>query len=118
MSPFDSELRLSARRLPSDLRLWMRRALESGWFDIGPGDYDGGPGGTVCPITAAAKLAGAWEDGAVAPGWDSWGTPDGPSERVEDFAAFFDLCTQDSGVEYAIGIVEEALPEPARALAA
>ena len=109
MSAFDAGLRLSTRRLPGDLRLWMSRALDSGWFDIGPGDYDGGADGTVCPIAAAAKLAGAWEDGAMAPGWDSWGTPDGPSELVEDFAAYFDLHAAEIGIEPALALVKQAL---------
>jgi hypothetical protein len=96
----------------------MRRALDGGWFDIGPGTYDGGPGGTVCPIAAAAKLAGAWEDGTLRPGWNSWGTPDGPSQLVEDFAAYFDLYAAEVGLEPALALVMDSLlttPAPVKA---
>jgi hypothetical protein len=109
MSHFIACLGRSTSLLPADLRLWMGRALDSGWFEIGPGDYDGGPGGTVCPIAAAAKLAGAWQDGGIAPGWDSWGTPEQPSELVEDFAAYFDLVAEDRGIDYAVAVTRSCL---------
>lgn len=111
---FEQELRAAVGLLPGDLRVWMSRALESGWFSITAGSYEnGGPGGTVCPIAAAAKLAGAWVDGGIK-GHDRWGTSEGPSPEVEDFAAYFDLCAEEVGLDRAIAIVSEAIAASAR----
>lgn len=98
------------RRLPPDVAVWMSRAVRSGWFTLTAGAYErGGPGGSACPITAAAKMAGAWADGSIAEGHEAWGTPEGPSPEVEDFAAYFDLCADEGGLDRAIGIVLETL---------
>lgn len=97
------------------VRLWMSRALRAGWHPVGPGSYDGGPGGTVCPIVAAAKLAGAWSEEGLRAGWDEWGTPEWPSPPVEEFAACFDLCADEIGVEPTIGLLSEALSTAATA---
>jgi hypothetical protein len=98
------------RRLPDDLGVWMSRAVRSGWFSLAAGVYEnGGPGGAVCPIAAAATIAGAWVDGAIAEGHEAWGTPEEPSPEVEDFAAYFDLCAEEAGLDRAIGIVSETV---------
>ena len=107
---FEQELRHAIRGLPPEVAMWMSRALRSGWFSLTAGTYEsGGPGGAVCPITAAAKMAGAWADGAIAEGYEAWGNPDGPSPEVEEFAAYFDLFADDADVDQAIGIVAEML---------
>jgi hypothetical protein len=67
------------------------------------------PGGGVCPVAAAAKLAGAWGAGGLNPGWEHWGDPDDPSFQVEEFAAYFDLCSEDQGVEFAIAVISQEL---------
>lgn len=109
---FDRELRGAVRGLPPDIAVWMSRAVRGGWFSLTAGAYEsGGPGGSACPITAAAKMAGAWVDGAIAEGHEAWGTPEGPSGEVEDFAAYFDLCADEAGLDRAIGIVLETLAE-------
>jgi hypothetical protein len=118
MSAFGPHLRAAVRTLPGDLRIWMNRAFNSGWFDIGPGAYDGGPGGSVCPVVAAAKLAGAWDGDGMKPGWKTWGTPDEPSASVEDFAAYFDLFSSEAGVKAAVETVRSALDEDQAAKAA
>ncbi|MGH8571440.1 MAG: hypothetical protein ACREX8_02540, partial [Gammaproteobacteria bacterium] len=96
---FDRELRGAVRRLPPDVAVWTSRAIRSGWFSLAPGVYeDGGPGGAVCPIAAGATMAGAWVNGGIAEGHEAWGTPQGPSPEVEDFAAYFDLCAEEAGI--------------------
>lgn len=54
-------------------------------------------------------MAAFWSGGAIAGGHPSWGTPEAPSAAVEDFAAYFDLCSAEEGLDRAIGIVAEAL---------
>lgn len=111
---FERELRAAIRLLPGDLALWMYRALRSGWFSIEAGAYqDGGPGGAVCPIAAAATMAGAWVEGGIAEGHEAWGTPEAPSPEVENFAAYFDLCAEEIGLDEAIAILSETLAENA-----
>lgn len=107
MSLFRSELRMATRRLPADLRTWMRRSLDSGWFDITSGDYDSG-NGSRCPVGAAATMAGAWVDGGIV-GRPEWGTLDEPALEVEDFAAYFDLVSEDFGVDEALALVRQEL---------
>lgn len=100
------ELRRAALNLDPDIGRWMIRALDSDRFRVEPGAYEhGGPGGTVCPIVAAATMAGAWRDGQLQPGNPLWGAPDRPANEVEEFAAYFDLCAQDSGTVTAITTV-------------
>lgn len=107
---FIDELRRAAQNLDTDVARWVIRALDSDWFRIEPGAYEhGGPGGTVCPIVAAATLAGIWTDGQLLPGNQVWGTPERPANEVEDFAAYFDLCAEHSGTGQAIETVRGAL---------
>jgi hypothetical protein len=102
----EMHLRLAAGSLPDAVALWTHRAVRSGWFPLGHGSYDGA---TVCPIAAGAKLAGIWEDGAIASGHPDWGDPDRPSEEVEEFAAWFDLVAEDEGLGRAINIAQGEL---------
>jgi hypothetical protein len=104
------ELRRATLNLDPEIGRWMIRALDSDWFRVEPGAYEhGGPGGTVCPIVAAATMAGAWSHGQLLPGNPVWGTPDRPTTQVEEFAAYFDLCAEDSGTATAIRTVRRAL---------
>src|SRR4051794_38053201 len=90
-------LAAATRALPDTIAAWMRRALEAGEYRIAPWAYETDV--AVCPVVAAAMCAGVWEDdGAIAAGHPAWGTPDGPSDEVEEFAAWFDLCSEIHGV--------------------
>lgn len=102
-----SDLSLATRALPACVARPMRVALDTGGFRFGPKSYENDL--TVCPITAAAKLAGVWSQGAIIDGHPDWGTPDGPSEAVEDFAAYFDLCCEGFGLDAALETAREAL---------
>lgn len=104
-----ADLGAAARGLPRGISVWMRRALESGWFEIRHGIYDGGPGGSKCPIAAAAEMAGIWSNGVISCGNPDWGDPDAPSPEVEDFAAYFDLHAEDVGIDAAVEVVLDAL---------
>jgi hypothetical protein len=107
---FVDELRRAALNLHTEVSLWVIRALDCGWFQIEAGAYEhDGPGGAVCPIVAAATLAGIWRDGQLLPGNPAWGTPERPASEVEDFAAYFDLCAEGSGTAQAIESVRGAL---------
>jgi hypothetical protein len=113
---FDDELRRAALNLHPSVRWWMIRALDNDWFRIEPGAYeDVGSRGAMCPIVAAATLAGIWWDGRLLPGNPVWGTPERPANEVEDFAVYFDLCAEDSGTGQAIETVREALDAISRA---
>lgn len=107
VSFFEGDLRMATRHLPGDLRSWMHRALGSGWFDITSGEYYSG-GGTRCPVGAAASMAGVWIDGGIV-GKPEWGTPEEPGPEVEDFAAYFDLVSEDIGLDEALAIVTKEL---------
>ena len=101
--------------LHPDVSLWVIRAMDSDWFRIEPGAYDHrGPGGAVCPIVAAATLAGSWNDGQLLQGNPMWGTPERPTNEVEDFAAYFDLCAEELGTAGAIECVRAALDPASR----
>jgi len=106
---YDGELRRAASALPPGVRRWIGRAIDSGSFPVEAGIYDGGPGGSVCPFVAGAMMAGVWSDGRVLAGNPEWGAPSGPTPEIEDFAAYFDLCAEDSGTAQAIETVRGAL---------
>jgi hypothetical protein len=106
---FEASLSAATRSLSPGIRVWLDRAMSSGWHRLGAGFYDGGPGGAMCPIAAAATMAGIWNDGAIDGGNPEWGTHDGPSGPVEEFVAYFDLCSEDGGIESAISTVRRAL---------
>ena len=106
---FESELRAATEGLPPTIRVWLTRALRSGWYAIGPGAYGGGDGGRVCPIVAAAKMAGVWGADGLRPDNPFWGTVDHPSPAVEEFAAYFDLCAEQLGTPAALAVVTESL---------
>ena len=115
VSIFEGELRMATGQLPTDLRTWMRLALDSGWFDITSGSYDSG-GESHCPVAAAATLAGAWVNGGIV-GKPEWGTPDEPGPEVENFAAYFDLVAEDVGLGAALAIMTPELDVFARTTA-
>jgi hypothetical protein len=53
-------------------------------------------------------MAGAWVDGGIH-GRPEWGTPEEPGPAVEEFAAWFDLCCGEHGLDQALEIVESEL---------
>lgn len=113
---FIDELRRAALGLDTEVARWVIRALDSDWFRIEPGAYEhGGPGGAVCPIVAAATMAGVWRNGQLLPGNPGWGSPERPANEVEDFAAYFDLCAEECGSVNAIETVRRALDDLPRA---
>ena len=63
---FVVELRRAALNLHTEVARWVRRTLDGGWFRIEPGAYEhGDPGGAVCPIVAAATMAGRPRPGVI-----------------------------------------------------
>ncbi len=85
----------------------MELALRSGWFELRAGRWESPSG--VCPIVAAAKVAGIWRDGHCAAGGPDWGDEDAPSEPMMTFAVCFDLHAEDVGLVAAIQTLREAL---------
>lgn len=108
---FERELLRVTKNLPSPIAVWMARAIRSGWFEIRSGEYEAGDGRAVCPVIAAAMLAEVWRDGRLLPGNELWGTEMGPSQVVEDFASYFDLCAEEAGIEVAVQVIAEGLAE-------
>ena len=106
---FECQLRHATRSLPSGVARWTSRAVGSGWFHIAPGAYDDDGSGAVCPIVAAAIMAGVWADRGLLPGHAEWGDASGPSESVADFAAYFDLCAEELGTVEALDVVRDEL---------
>jgi hypothetical protein len=99
--------------LPESIRGPLATALVSRDFAIGAWSWESEL--AVCPIAAAAITAGVWKDDALVTGASEWGTPDGPSEVVADFAAWFDLCAEEYGLDEATWTVRGALKRrPAR----
>lgn len=112
-----NELRALAKatsRLAAPIRLYLALALNSDCFRLGPKSYESDL--TVCPIAAAAKLAGVWENQAIATGHPEWGTPEAPSAEVEDFAAWFDICCEEHGLTIALQVIGTALGATSRAV--
>lgn len=101
------ELLLALYRLPADIRTWLRAAIGLRAHRIAPFSYANDL--TVCPIVAAAQEAGIWMSEHVAPGHAAWGTPEGPSLEVEDFAAWFDLACERHGVASTIELLQRQL---------
>lgn len=100
-------LLLAIDHLPEEIRAWLGVALANGRHRIGAFSYANDL--AVCPIAAAAREAGVWNGDHIAPGNAAWGTPDGPSPEVEEFAAWFDLCCEDHGLIPTVATVREAL---------
>lgn len=96
-------------RLPADVRRWVGRAIDSDWFRIQPGAYDGGREAGVCPFVAGAVMAGVWSNGGVLAGNPDWGTPSRPTPEIEDFAAYFDLFAEDFGTAAALSLIRAAV---------
>lgn len=104
---FETDLIAATVGLPLTIRSWMWRAIRSGWFRLEPGEYEGD--NAVCPITAAATMAGVWDDGAVRSGSSEWGDSTGPTPAIEEFAAWFDLVAEAHGATAALQIVSVAI---------
>jgi len=94
----------------------MRRAVASGWFHIEPGVYESNTG--VCPLVAAAKMAGVWRDGHAADGGPDWGSDTEPSVPCFVFAVSFDLYSEEAGIDRALEVVLQGLNSEPRSLAA
>lgn len=94
------ELSLAVHGLPFRVAQAMHTAFAYGSFRLGPKSYENDL--TVCPIAAAAKVAGVWRGGAPTEDGPEWGTPDEPCFEVEEFAAWFDLCCEDEGLDAAL----------------
>lgn len=108
---FADELVRATRGLPTVVRMALSQTLRSGSFEYTAGSYDNGGGGR-CPIAAAAAMAGVWSGRGVAAGNPQWGTEDSPSEAVEAFAAYFDLCAEETSVAFAVAAVARELEQP------
>lgn len=113
---YENELRMATTSLPRDVRAWVERALRSGWYAIGSGAYNGG-GGHVCPIVAAGMMAGLWGPEGLRSDDVAWGTAAGPSDAVEEFAAYFDLYAEERGTGAAVAVVTDELDTLALAVA-
>jgi len=89
------------------IRLALWSAIESGEFSFIAGDYDDG-GGRLCPLAAAATVAGVWDSQTRSPAHEAWGI-EAPSAEVEDFAAYFDLASDETSVQWSIALVSREL---------
>ena len=103
----ERHLRLATRALPVAIAEPMRVALEQGELRIGAFSYETEL--AVCPIAAAAQVAGVWHGGCPQLAGPPWGTEERPSPAVEEFAAWFDICAEEGGLEHAIAIVSTVL---------
>ena len=93
-------LSLAVHGLPPRIARSMHLALTYGSFRIGPKSWENDL--TVCPVAAAAKVAGVWRDRAPMADGPEWGTPEEPGFEVEEFAACFDICCEDEGLDAAV----------------
>jgi hypothetical protein len=81
----------------------MRDAIDDGSQRIEPGRYD--DGAAMCPLAAADALAES-QGGDRFPGWaprEDYGA------RLVRFARAFDLCAQQYGSDFALGLLGVAL---------
>ncbi len=116
MTYLERELRIAVASLPPSVRRAMSVALASGWYSIEPGGYESATG--VCPIVAAAKIAGFWRDGHSADGGPEWGTETEPSPPCFEFAVCFDMYSEVAGTNTALDLVLEELTSETVRLAA
>jgi hypothetical protein len=100
------ELVAATAALPAEVRGAFSLALDCGEFTIGAGSWETEL--AVCPMTAAAITAGVWRADGIIAGAEEWGTPDGPSDSVEEFAAWFDICAEEHGLPEALAEVRAA----------
>ena len=100
-------LLLALDHLPEEIRVCLGVALSTDRPRIGAFSYANDL--AACPIVAAAREAGVWNGDHIAAGNPAWGTPEGPSPEVEEFAAWFDLCCEEHGLIPTVEAVREAL---------
>lgn len=100
-------LERAAEQLPLEIQAWLRIAFQSGRHRIGAFSYASEL--AVCPVVAAAQEAGVWDVDHVVAGHPAWGTPEGASEEVEEFAAWFDLAAEAAGLGAALNVVAGSL---------
>jgi hypothetical protein len=100
------ELLSAVRALPDSLAHQMASALDEGTTVIGAGSYETEL--ARCPFAAAAARVGRWGPEGYT-GNDEWGTPDGPSEAVEEFVVHFDWYAEEIGLHEAIDATRRAL---------
>jgi hypothetical protein len=81
--------------------------LRSGWYTIEPNKYESATG--VCPVVAAAKIAGVWRDGHTADGGPDWGDETHPNAEGFEFAVSFDVYADEVGTPAAVEMVLEEL---------
>jgi len=101
------DLRTATALLPDPVRRAMRLALRSGWYRIEPGSWESAT--AVCPLAAAAKVAGVWRDGHAADGGALWGDEHEPAITGFAFAVAFDLYAEEAGTDAAIELLLEEL---------
>ena len=116
MTYLERELRIAVASLPPSVRRAMSVALASGWYSIEPGHYESATG--VCPLVAAAKIAGFWRDGHSADGGPEWGTETEPSPPCFEFAVCFYMYAEVAGATRAVEVVLQGLESETVQLAA
>ena len=94
------QLSLAVHGLPLRVARAMHIALTYQHCRIAPRSWENDL--TVCPVVAAAKAEGIWENGGPTRNGPEWGTPDAPCLEVEEFAAWFDICCEDEGLDAAL----------------
>jgi len=116
MTHAEFDLRQAVTFLPEPVRRAMLLGLRSGWYVIKAEGYESPTG--MCPLVAAAKIAGVWRDGHAADGGVDWGDETRPNKRCFEFAVAFDLYAGEVGTAVAVDVVLAELGSEHRALAA
>lgn len=107
MNRTEQHLAAATCALPETIAASMLIALKRSELRIGAFAYETEL--LVCPLAVAARTAGVWHDGWPAFGGPLWGGEDGPTAAMEEFAAWFDICAQERGLDEAVAIVRAAL---------
>lgn len=103
MSLAAHDLRVATSLLPDPIRRAMWLALRSGWYRIEAGFWETDDG--LCPLAAAARVAGVWRNGVFAGHGPEWGDEHEPSVEAWDFAISFDVCAWELGTAAAVELV-------------
>ena len=109
-------LSLAVHGLPLRVARAMHIALTYQHYRIAPRSWENDL--AVCPVVAAAKAEGIWENGAPNENGLEWGTAEQPTLEVEEFAAWFDICCKDEDLDAALDRVRGELLLRLRARAA